>query len=59
MGLLGVYGKIVELIARPSRQYAAVAAYRNAEGRCLECNAKPVDHGGICEDCWIEQHAGP
>lgn len=48
-----------DLVSAPRRKHAAVAAMRNAAGVCAECGVLPMDRDGTCDECWVEQHAGP
>lgn len=41
------------------RKREAVAAARVAAGYCADCGTLPIGEEGLCEGCWVEQHAGP
>lgn len=48
-----------DIVLAPSRKHAAVTALRATAGLCVECGAQQIDRDGNCDDCWVEQHAGP
>jgi len=54
-----LYRRAASVVLAPSRKHAAVAALRASAGLCVECGAQPIDRDGTCDDCWVEQHAGP
>jgi hypothetical protein len=54
-----LYRRAFDTALAPSRKQAAVAAARVSAGVCGECGRLPIDRGGTCDDCWVDQHAGP
>lgn len=54
-----LYRRAADVVLAPSRKHAAVAALRASAGLCVECGAQPIDRDDTCDNCWVEQHAGP